>query len=75
MPPRRESIWSLADTDWAKQGWPSKVHHSDDVTLTFTRRGIEVSGWFDSNVGIGPTTLIPWAEIDQRRAEVNQPST
>ena len=70
MPNRKESVWSLQDTRLESLGWTKHYAHHSDVVLTFTRRGIEVNGYYDDAVGIGPTTLIPWSEIDHRRDEV-----
>jgi hypothetical protein len=39
------------------------------IELTFTRKGLEVGGYYDSIVGL-EGGLIPWDEIDAARAEV-----
>lgn len=52
MPSRRESVWSLCQTNWPDEGRDS---HSSDVELIFTCKGIIVSGYFDSMMGIGRT--------------------
>lgn len=71
MPNRKESVWSLQDAHHESMGWIKYYAHRSDVVLTFTSRGIEVNGYYDHHmVSIGPTTLIPWSEIDQRRDEV-----
>ena len=65
---KKESVWSLKEN----AGEPGSFR-SSDLILTFTRKGIEVNGYYDSIVGIGPTTLITWEEIDRRRKEVSRP--
>mgnify|MGYP001575612874 FL=1 len=70
MAKRKETVWSLVDTEYAELGWAPQPHHSSDVVLTFTRKGIEINAWYDSCVGIGPTTLIPWEYIDAQRTKV-----
>lgn len=64
---RREINWSLAkhQPDY-RPLWSIR----SDVELTFTRKGIEVFGFYDSVVGIGDTILIPWPEIDAMRQKV-----
>ena len=58
--------WSLRENqEHLEPSWSSS-----DVELTFTRKGIEVRGWYDSCVGIGNGVLIPWADVDTYRAQV-----
>ena len=68
---RRKRVvrWSLQEN---KPSLPYKSgeDRNADVELTFTRIGIEVNGWYDSFVGIGPIVTMPWAEIDRYRKEV-----
>ncbi len=59
MTARKEIVWEL-----------NKGERRDNVTLTFTRKGIEVNGWYDSMVGIGPTITIPWAEVLTNKTNV-----
>ena len=54
---------------------------SGDVEITFTRNGLEVKVGmpgrvvYDGFAGIGPTTLIPWDEIDRVRADLARKKT
>jgi len=47
----------------------TNFYHSDAVSLTLTRAGIEVSGYYDSIVGISGFS-ISWSELDELRAQV-----
>lgn len=42
------------------------------IRLTFTRKGVEVFGWYDHYCGIGDEQLITWAEIESIREQVNE---
>ena len=68
MTKRREVVWKLSEEERAA----GRLHGptTADIVLTFTRKGIEVSGYFDTNVSIGPTRLIPWRRVNQWRKEV-----
>lgn len=57
MPPRKEEVYEFGG-------------RSDGVRLVLTRRGIEVSGHYDSIVGIEGGS-ISWADLDAARAKVN----
>lgn len=43
---------------------------SSGTRLAFTRKGVEVFGWFDHMCGTGDTWLVPWDEIDRIRKEL-----
>lgn len=46
--------------------------HGEGISLTVTRKGIEVDGWYDSIVGLpGPT--VTWEELLAAKAEVEKP--
>ncbi len=59
----KEVVWTL-NADILRM--PSR----DNVVLTFTRKGIEVNGYYDSFVGIGFPKLIPWSEVLANKAQV-----
>ena len=63
MPNRKQITWSLQENRPDYPVREDEIRFSD-VELIFTRRGIEVNGWYDSFVGIGPTVLITWKEVD-----------
>ena len=44
-----------------------KDYVRSDVELTFTRVGVEVSGYYDTYVGIGNTATLTWDLLDQYR--------
>lgn len=44
---------------------------STGIDLTFTRKGLEVSGWFDNCVGM-PRGFLSWKEMDKIREELSQ---
>ena len=69
MPKRKEFVWSLQESRPDYPYGPGS-RRSSDVTLTFTRQGIEVNAFYDRFVGIGPTVLIRWAEIEAYRQKV-----
>jgi len=51
------------------------IRHGDDnagVDLTFTRKGLEVFGWFDTYAGIADGQLIEWATIDGIRKKLEK---
>lgn len=43
------------------------------ITVTITRLGIEVFGWYDHYVGIADGQLIRWADIDEARRMLVNP--
>ncbi len=67
MAERREVIWSFAQH---QPGYDPTWSRSSDIELTFTRKGLEVCGYYDSIVSLGETVLIPWAEVDAMRQQV-----
>ena len=58
MARRREIRWSLN---------AGKQYVRSDIELTFTRVGMEVSGYYDTYVGIGDTRTLTWDLLDQYR--------
>ena len=72
MTKRRGVVWKLSEEERAA----GRLHGltTADLVLTFTRKGIEVSGYFDTNVSIGPTWLIPWRTVAQWKEEVGRPT-
>lgn len=40
------------------------------IEVVLTRKGVEITGWYDSMVGL-PSGSLTWAEFDRLRAEVH----
>lgn len=56
--------------------WQESVRDPDGMVgeglrLTVTRRGIEVEGWYDSLVGLGPIK-VTWADLEAMRERVKE---
>jgi hypothetical protein len=47
---------------------------SSGTRLTFTRRGVEVFGWYDHFVGVGEVWALSWDELDEIRRELRVPA-
>lgn len=41
------------------------------IQIRYTRKGLEVFGWFDHVCGVGDTWVIPWDEVERRRIEID----
>lgn len=37
------------------------------ITVYAHRDGIEIDGWYDSNVGLGAPTFLTWKQLDEMR--------
>lgn len=66
---RKEIIWSLKENQ-TNSPYTPKQYRTSDIILTITRKGIEVSGYYDTYVGLGDTVLITWDKIDKMREDV-----
>lgn len=55
--------WAIVVTTNASE-WKSS-----DIELTFTRRGLEIAGYYDSFVGL-EGGFLTWAEVDEIRAQL-----
>ena len=65
---RKEVRWSLRENQEHRgPGW-----WTSDVELTFTRKGIEVYGFYDRSASIGPTVLISWDTVERYRQDVDR---
>ena len=67
MGKRREITWYLSSDPDQSYPTPSDRAARADIQLIFTRQGIEVSGWYDTFVGLGDVVHLPWAQIDAWR--------
>jgi len=55
---------------WVVEGPAPDADPSSGTKLTFTRKGVEVIGWYDHFVGTGDGWSLSWEDLDAIREAV-----